>query len=183
MRARAIDRMDRRRAGQWVMLGQMLVAMLTAAREQSRTVDEPVYVGAAISYLEQHSLQLDAEHPRLAKFVSAVGLGFADARLDPTYRGSQWNIGGEASTHGGTTATGFCSSRECRSSCGRCRSASLLRLRVRTCSGTAERRSSARLLDTFSPDVIAHGSLATNDVAVAGFLLTTMWLLWRSHLG
>jgi 4-amino-4-deoxy-L-arabinose transferase-like glycosyltransferase len=39
----------------------------------------------------------------------------------------------------------------------------------------------ALALYTFSPDVIAHGSLATLDVPAAGFLLTAAWLLWRAR--
>jgi 4-amino-4-deoxy-L-arabinose transferase-like glycosyltransferase len=34
---------------------------------------------------------------------------------------------------------------------------------------------------SFSTDVLAHGSLATLDVPVAGFLLTALWLLWRAR--
>ncbi len=39
----------------------------------------------------------------------------------------------------------------------------------------------ALALYAFSPDVIAHGSLATLDVPEAGFLLTSVWLLWRAR--
>src|SRR5690606_10441333 len=39
----------------------------------------------------------------------------------------------------------------------------------------------ALALYAFSPDVIAHGSLATLDVPMAGFLLTAAWLLWRAR--
>jgi hypothetical protein len=39
----------------------------------------------------------------------------------------------------------------------------------------------ALALYAFSPDVIAHGSLATLDVPTAGFLLTSVWLLWRAR--
>ena len=39
----------------------------------------------------------------------------------------------------------------------------------------------ALALYAFSPDVIAHGSLATLDVPAAGFLLTSTWLLWRAR--
>jgi hypothetical protein len=34
------------------LLTQMAVAMVTAARQQSPTTDEPVYIGAAVIYLE-----------------------------------------------------------------------------------------------------------------------------------
>ncbi len=39
----------------------------------------------------------------------------------------------------------------------------------------------ALALYALSPDVIAHGSLATLDVPAAGFLLTSFWLLWRAR--
>jgi len=39
----------------------------------------------------------------------------------------------------------------------------------------------ALALYAFSPDVIANGSLATLDVPAAGFLLTSVWLLWRAR--
>jgi 4-amino-4-deoxy-L-arabinose transferase-like glycosyltransferase len=40
----------------------------------------------------------------------------------------------------------------------------------------------ALALYSFSPDVVAHGSLATLDVPTAGFLLTSVWLLWRARV-
>jgi hypothetical protein len=39
----------------------------------------------------------------------------------------------------------------------------------------------ALTLYAFSPDVIAHGSLAGVGMPVAGFLLTMLWLLWRGR--
>jgi hypothetical protein len=39
----------------------------------------------------------------------------------------------------------------------------------------------ALALYTLSPDVIGYGSLAGLDVPTAGFLLTTLWLLWRAR--
>ncbi len=38
----------------------------------------------------------------------------------------------------------------------------------------------ALALYAFSPDIVAHGSLATLDVPAAGFVLTSVWLLWRA---
>jgi 4-amino-4-deoxy-L-arabinose transferase-like glycosyltransferase len=39
----------------------------------------------------------------------------------------------------------------------------------------------ALALYAFSPDLIAHGSLATLDVPANGLLLTSVWLLWRAR--
>ncbi len=68
------------------LLAGMAVAMVTAAVEQSPTVDEPVYVGAAAVYLEQRSLRYNPEHPPLGKLVVAAGLVFVDVRPGPGFR-------------------------------------------------------------------------------------------------
>ncbi|OIK04855.1 glycosyltransferase family 39 protein [Streptomyces monashensis] len=39
----------------------------------------------------------------------------------------------------------------------------------------------ALALYAFTPDVVAHGSLATLDMPVTGFVLTSVWLLWRAR--
>ncbi|MFD0974069.1 ArnT family glycosyltransferase [Plantactinospora endophytica] len=163
-----------------VLLGQMALGMVTAAREQSPTADEPVYVGAAVDYLQHRDLRLNPEHPPLAKLVSATGLAFADVQLPHDTRSGQWQVGDRALYGPGNDAD---------------RVLWLARLPMvvltllfglvvfafaRDLFGTGGGLV-ALALYSFSPDVIAHGSLATNDVPLAGFLLTTMWLLWRAR--
>src|SRR5689334_6489963 len=60
-----------------LFLGQMAVGMTTAAREQSTTIDEPVYLGTAITYVRDHRLTYNYEHPPLAKLIIATGMVFA----------------------------------------------------------------------------------------------------------
>lgn len=161
-------------------LGQMLVAMLTAAREQAPVNDEPAYIAAAASYVHHHSLRLNPEHPPLAKLVSGVGIALADVRLGRTDEGSQWQVGRRVLYEWGNDADRilwyarlpligltllfglvvFAFGRDLFGPVG----------------GVL-----ALCLYAFSPDVIAHGSLATNDVPLAGFLVTTFWLLWRAR--
>lgn len=165
-----------------VMLGQMAVAALTAARDQSPVVDEPVYVGAAVAYVQLGDLQVNPEHPPLAKLVSAIGLWFTDAHIEPNDpRDSQWRLGDQVLYANGSDANrilGFA----------RVPMIGLTLLFGLVVFAFARDLFGdvgalvALALYAFSPDVIAHGSLATNDVPVAGFLLTTMWLLWRSRL-
>src|SRR5690349_25056075 len=76
-----------------VLLGQMAVAMVVTAVQQTPTIDEPVYVGSAITYVQQHSLRYNPEHPPLGKLIMAAGLVFAHPKLDPTYRGNQTALG------------------------------------------------------------------------------------------
>nr|WP_241266867.1 phospholipid carrier-dependent glycosyltransferase [Streptomyces scabichelini] len=158
----------------------MAVAMVTTAVEQTPTIDEPVYVGAAEVYLEQHSLRYNPEHPPLGKLVIAAGLAFTDVHLDPAFTGDQTALGRHLLYESGndpwrvmlfarlpmivlTLLFGlvvFAFARDLAGPVG----------------GLA-----ALALYAFSPDVIAHGSLATLDVPAAGFLLTSVWLLWRAR--
>ncbi|MET0133799.1 MAG: glycosyltransferase family 39 protein [Kibdelosporangium sp.] len=161
-------------------LAEMAIAMVTAAMEQTPTIDEPVYVGTAVVYLEQHSLRYNPEHPPLGKLIIAAGLAFADARLDPAFVGDQTRLGRHVLYESGNDP-------------GRLMLLARLPVIVLTLlfglvvfafagdlagpvGGLA-----ALALYAFSPDVIAHGSLATLDVPAAGFLLTSVWLLWRAR--
>ncbi|MFF7653237.1 phospholipid carrier-dependent glycosyltransferase [Streptomyces sp. NPDC007983] len=163
-----------------VLLAQMAVAMVTAAVEQTPTIDEPVYVGVAKTYLQEHSLRFNPEHPPLGKLVIGTGLLFAHARLAPGFTGDQGALGRRLLYESGndpwqvmlwarlpvivlTLLFGlvvFAFARDLTGPVG----------------GVV-----ALALYTFSPDVIAHGSLATLDVPMCGFLLTSVWLLWRAR--
>ncbi|GID91812.1 ArnT family glycosyltransferase [Amorphoplanes digitatis] len=163
-----------------VLLAQMGAAMVVTAVQQTPTIDEPVYVGAAITYLEQRSLRYNPEHPPLGKMIMAVGVAFADPQLDPAFRGNQTELGRHVLYEAGndpyelmflarlpmiilTLLFGlvvFAFARDLFGPAG-----GLLAL----------------ALYTLSPDVIAHGSLATLDVPAVGFLLTAVWLTWRAR--
>ena len=162
------------------LLGEMAVAMVTAAVQQTPTIDEPVYVGAAVVYLRKHSLQYNPEHPPLGKLIIGTGALLAHPRLDPAFAGSQGEAGRHLLYESGNDA-------------GRLMLWARLPMIVltllfglvvfafaRDLTG-AVGGSVALALYAFSPDVIAHGSLATLDVPAAGFLLTSAWLLWRSR--
>ncbi|GGU22999.1 hypothetical protein ACH4HG_33050 [Streptomyces coeruleorubidus] len=60
-----------------VLLAQMAFAMVTTAVRQSPTIDEPVYVGAAVEYTHEHRLRHNPEHPPLGK---GPGAGSGAAR-------------------------------------------------------------------------------------------------------
>ncbi|MEH0416473.1 ArnT family glycosyltransferase [Streptomyces sp. B21-083] len=163
-----------------VLLLQMAVAMVTTAVEQTPTIDEPVYVGTAAVYLHEHSLRLNPEHPPLGKLLIAAGVAAADPHFDRGYAGDQSGVGRHLLYESGndpwrlmlwarlpvialTLLFGlvvFTFGRELAGAAG----------------GLV-----ALTLYTFSPDVVAHGSLATLDVPAAGFVLTSVWLLWRAR--
>ncbi|MFY1699319.1 ArnT family glycosyltransferase [Solwaraspora sp. WMMA2101] len=162
------------------LLGQLAFAMVTTALAQTPTVDEPVYVGAAALYRHGGGLQVNPEHPPLGKLIMAVGLAVADPRIEPTFRGNQSDLGRHVLYEAGNDAD---------------RLMLLARLPMilltlgfglvvfafaRDLTGRAGALV-ALAVYAFTPDVIAHGSLATLDVPAAGFLLTSAWLLWRSR--
>lgn len=162
------------------LLAEMAVAMITTAVEQTPTIDEPVYVGTAVVYLQEHSLRYNPEHPPLGKLIIAAGLAFADVRLDPAFVGDQTQLGRHVLYESGNDP-------------GRLLLLARLPMIVLTllfglvvfafaCDLVGPVGGLAALaLYAFSPDVIANGSLATLDVPMAGFLLTSVWLLWRAR--
>ncbi|WP_443063255.1 phospholipid carrier-dependent glycosyltransferase [Streptomyces sp. NBC_00445] len=164
-----------------VLLAQMAVAMVTTAVQQTPTIDEPVYVGTAAVYLHDHSLRYNPEHPPLGKLVVSVGVALADPHVDRSRPSDQGVLGRHLLYKSGndpwqlmfwarlpvivlTLLFGlvvFAFAREL----------------VGTAGGLT-----ALALYAFSPDLIAHGSLATLDVPAAGFLLTSVWLLWWARV-
>ncbi|MFI1722791.1 phospholipid carrier-dependent glycosyltransferase [Streptomyces sp. NPDC020489] len=163
-----------------VLLAQMAVAMVTTAVRQTPTIDEPVYVATATDYLRVHEVRLNPEHPPLGKLVIAAGVAVADPHHDPSFAGDQGRVGRHLLYESGndpwrvmlwarlpvialTLAFGLVV-------------LAFARELVGPAGGLV-----ALALYAFSPDVIAHGSLATLDVPTAGFLLTSVWLLWRAR--
>ncbi|WP_407655678.1 phospholipid carrier-dependent glycosyltransferase [Amycolatopsis rhabdoformis] len=164
----------------FALLAQMAFAMVTTAREQTPTIDEPVYVGTAVVYLDRHSLRYNPEHPPLGKLIIAAGVAFAGVHLDPAFAGDETQLGRQVLYESGadpghvlllgrlpmivlTLLFGlvvFAFARDLAGPVG-----GLLAL----------------ALYAFSPDLIAYGSLATLDVPMAGFLLTAAWLVWRAR--
>lgn len=162
------------------LLAELAIAMITAAVEQTPTIDEPVYVGTAVTYLQQHSFRYNPEHPPLGKLIIATGLAFADVHLDPAFTGDQTQLGRHVLYESGNDP-------------GRVMLLARLPIIVLTLLFGLVVFSFARdlvgpwgglaalALYAFSPDIIANGSLATLDVPMAGFLLTSVWLLWRAR--
>ncbi|MFE2064809.1 ArnT family glycosyltransferase [Streptomyces sp. NPDC059467] len=163
-----------------LLLAQMAAAMVTTAVQQTPTVDEPVYVATATDYLHEHRIRYNPEHPPLGKLVIMAGIAVADPHYDPSYKGNQGQVGRHLLYASGndpwrvmlwarlpvivlTLLFGLVAFAFAREILGR--TAGLLAL----------------TLYAFSPDLIAHGSLATLDVPSAGFVLTSAWLVWRAR--
>ncbi|MEU4094261.1 phospholipid carrier-dependent glycosyltransferase [Streptomyces sp. NPDC026673] len=158
----------------------MAFAMVTTAVQQTPTIDEPVYVGTATVYLREHEVRYNPEHPPLGKLLIAGGLAFTHPRLDPAFTGDQTELGRSVLYESGNDP-------------GRLMLAARLPVIALTLLFGLVVLAFARdltgptggllalCLYAFSPDLIAHGSLATLDVPAAGFLLTSAWALWRAR--
>jgi 4-amino-4-deoxy-L-arabinose transferase-like glycosyltransferase len=163
-----------------LLLGPMAAVMIVTAVQQTPTIDEPVYAGAAVTYVEQHSLRYNPEHPPLGKLIMATGLAVARPHLDPDFRGDQSELGRHLLYEAGNEP-GLLLFLARLPMIGL---TLLFGLVVHAFARDLTNRLGGLLalaLYAFSPDVITHGSLATLDLPAAGFLLTAVWLTWRAR--
>ncbi|GLY47312.1 phospholipid carrier-dependent glycosyltransferase [Lentzea sp. NBRC 102530] len=164
-----------------VLLGQMAIAMITTAVQQTPTIDEPVYIGAAVVQAEQHSLRYNPEHPPLGKLVMAAGLAFTGVTLDPGFQGDQTELGRHLLYESGHDPGELLLAARLPMIALTLLFGLVVYFFAADISGSRTGGTLALALYAFSPDVIAHGSLATVDVPAAGFVLTSAWLLWRAR--
>ncbi|WP_257004410.1 phospholipid carrier-dependent glycosyltransferase [Streptomyces sp. SA15] len=164
-----------------VLLAQMAVAMVTTAVRQTPTIDEPVYVGTAADYLHEHRLRHNPEHPPLGKLVIATGVALADPHVDASHTGGQAQLGRHLLYESGNDPWRLMLWARLPMIVLTLLCGLVVFAFARELAGVAGGLT-ALALYAFSPDVIAHGSLATLDVPAAGFLLTSAWLLWRARL-
>ncbi|WP_285550296.1 glycosyltransferase family 39 protein [Actinoplanes regularis] len=163
------------------MLGQMAFAMVTTAVQLTPTIDEPVYLATAEVYTQQHSLRYNPEHPPLGKLIMAAGLAFEDVgELDPAYPGSQSALGRHLLYESGNNPFRLLLAARMPIILLTLLFGLVVLAFARDVAGPVGGLI-ALALYSFSPDVIAHGSLATLDVPAAGLLFTAFWLVWRGR--
>jgi hypothetical protein len=163
-----------------VLLAQMAAVMVTTAVQQTPTIDEPVYVATATVYLREHSLDYNPEHPPLGKLVIAAGIALADPHFDTSYKGDQGQLGRHLLYESGNDPWRLMFWARLPEIVLTLLFGLVVFAFARELVGPA-RGLVALALYAFSPDVVAHGSLATLDMPQAGFLLTSVWLLWRAR--
>ncbi|MGC0398219.1 4-amino-4-deoxy-L-arabinose transferase-like glycosyltransferase [Streptomyces sp. SAI-126] len=164
-----------------VLLAQMAAAMVTTAVQQTPTIDEPVYVATAAEYLHGQGIRYNPEHPPLGKLVIAVGVAIADPHVDTAFDGPQIDLGPHLLYESGNDPWQLMFWARLPVIVLTLLFGLVVFTFARELAGTAAGLA-ALALYSFSPDVVAHGSLATLDVPTAGFLLTSVWLLWRARV-
>ncbi|MFE4966682.1 glycosyltransferase family 39 protein [Streptomyces sp. NPDC056660] len=163
-----------------LLIAQMAAAMVITAVQQTPTIDEPVYVAAATDYLHEHRLRYNAEHPPLGKLIVMAGIAAADPHYDPSYQGDQGQVGRHLLYASGNDPGRLMLWARLPVIALTLLFALVVFAFAREVLGTAAGLL-ALALYCFSPDLVAHGSLATLDVPSAGFVLTSAWLLWRAR--
>lgn len=163
-----------------LLLGQMAAAMVTTAVQQTPTIDEPVYVATATDYLREHRVRYNPEHPPLGKLLIAAGVAVADPQYDPSYTGDQGQVGRHLLYASGNDPWRLMLWARLPVIALTLLCGLVVFAFARDLTGTAGGLV-ALALYAFSPDVIAHGSLATLDLPAAGCVLTAAWLAWRAR--
>ncbi|TDD86221.1 phospholipid carrier-dependent glycosyltransferase [Actinomadura darangshiensis] len=158
----------------------MAVAMVSTAVQQTPTIDEPVYIGTGVVYLREHDLRYNPEHPPLGKLVIGAGAVLTGPRLDASFTGTQQDVGRHFLYESGNDAQRVLLAARLPVIALTLLFGLVVFAFARDLTGPGGGLA-ALALYAFSPDVIAHGSLATLDVPMAGFLLTSVWLLWRAR--
>lgn len=164
----------------FLLLAQMAFAMVTTAVRQTPTIDEPVYVGTAADYLHAHEVRYNPEHPPLGKLVIAAGVALAGPHVDPSFEGDQGALGRHLLYESGNDPWWLMLWARLPVIVLTLLFGLVVFAFARDLAGPAG-AVVALALYAFSPDLIAHGSLATLDVPAAGFLLTSVWLVWRAR--
>ncbi|MFF1301422.1 ArnT family glycosyltransferase [Streptomyces sp. NPDC058307] len=163
-----------------VLLAQMAAVMVTTAVQQTPTIDEPVYVATAAEYLHGQGIRYNPEHPPLGKLVIAAGVAIADPHVDTAFHGPQIGLGPHLLYESGNDPWQLMFWARLPVIVLTLLFGLVVFAFARELAGPAAGLA-ALALYSFSPDVVAHGSLATLDVPMAGFLLTSVWLLWRAR--
>lgn len=73
-----------------LLLVFMAILMGGSARRESAAFDEPIHIGAGVSYLQKLDLRMNDEHPPLAKVLAALPLVIRGVRAD--YSSPAWTI-------------------------------------------------------------------------------------------
>lgn len=166
------------------LLAVMAVQMISAARHDTATYDEPVNVRSGMVYVLNHDLTPNPEHPPLTKLLS----GWSVDLLRPDPRGDLASFRviyfPEAPKYG-KRVQALDERAQAAVRAGRV-PLILLTLLFGLVVYLFARDLFGRLAGVvavavyaLSPELIAHGHLATNDLPAAGFVMTALWCTLR----
>ncbi len=161
------------------LVGFCLQAFLAASR-LSATTDEPVHLVAGYSYWQTHDFRINPEHPPLVKLLAAAPLLAIKPALDTS--SDDWKAAAEY-----PLGFKFLYSNDAD----RLLFWSRIPMIVLSALGGlitflwardlfgARAGAFAAGLYAFCPDLLAHGTLVTTDMAVGTFTVLSLYLFWR----
>lgn len=172
------------------LLGALCLVVFAQAflslREKSLTFDEMTYIPSGYAYVVTGDYRLNPEHPPLAKLMAGAALVTAGPPLDlrhPSWEGGdQWTFGARFFEELGTEAPRLVT-------LARIPTVLLLLVLVVGAYGMGLElygRGAGLLaawLCAFSPNLLAHGRLATTDLPQTCFVLLTSWAVLRYARG
>jgi hypothetical protein len=139
----------------------------------SHTFDEPAHLACGMEWIEKHAYRYEPQHPPLARVMTAVLPRLAGAR--GTGRQSMWDEGLAILFHSGSERSTLALARAgilpffwaC---------CAVVFLWTRWITGSPAAAAIAVFLATVTPALLAHGGLATTDMALTATLLASLYL-------
>jgi hypothetical protein len=163
-----------------ILLAVMEAFMLLSVRQESPTADEPHNLVSGYLYLTRGDFSAGSAHPPLAKDVSALPLLALHPRVPPLPQGGPFDINLQ-------DGRAFLEANDAERIVFAARAmmtvfplllAALVFVAAYEMFGAAP-ASIALILIAFEPNLLAHGALATNDVALATCLFAGVYSYWR----
>ena len=179
----SMDRILMKKQHFGIILGLTLFFCLTisSSLQKSVTYDEPVHIGAGLSYWKTADFKMNPEHPPLAKLLAGFPLWISGAEIDvedDTWKNNQqWEFGKKV----------LFSWNEYRKTLFLAR-LPIIFLGVLLCFVVylfakeiygQKAAWIALTLAVFSPELIAHSQLVTTDLALTLFMLCTFYFFWK----
>ncbi|MEJ1365101.1 MAG: phospholipid carrier-dependent glycosyltransferase [Candidatus Sedimenticola sp. (ex Thyasira tokunagai)] len=174
------------------LLGAFVLQALLSAEQKSPTMDEQNHIARGYAYLRTGDLRLSREHPPLVNTISALPLLIIRPQLPtdhPSWVSANWYAFADKLLWHATDADGQPIEAQKIVNWARVTIVLLgLFLGIGVYAWAAELHGSvagllALALYVFSPNILAHTSLATNDLGLACFIFLALYTFWRFMTG
>lgn len=174
------------------LLGVFALQALLSAGQKSPTMDEQNHIARGYAYLRTGDLRLSREHPPLVNVISALPLLIIRPQLPtdhPSWASANWYAFADELLWHASNADGQSIEAQKMVNWARVPIVLLgLLLGMGVYAWAAELHGPvagllALALYAFSPNILAHARLATNDLGLACFMFLALYTFWRFMTG